>query len=280
MRGFFVGGPFGGQQVVFLPAKVTYSGVMPKAKKPQPKPKKTPEPRTKRRSETKRPRRSLRAWIGFLSLRSFTLFMVLTLFFIGLTAVINPPTTYYMWSESRRLGEIDHEWIPAENIAPVMLRSAVAAEDANFCLHWGFDVMAIRNALDDGGNRGASTISQQVVKNVFLWPGRNWLRKAMEAFMTPVLEAVWTKRRILEVYLNVAEFGSGVFGIDAASHHYFGTAPASLSPQQAALLAAILPNPKERSAKTPSTFVSRRASSVQDGAALIRKDGRAACFED
>lgn len=224
--------------------------------------------------------KGLRGWVGFAILRAFTLFIVLTLLLIGLTAIVNPPTTYYMWSESRRLDGIDHEWAPAENIAPVMLRAAVAAEDANFCLHWGFDIAAIRGAIDDGAGRGASTISQQVVKNVFLWHGRNWFRKAMEAFMTPILEAVWTKRRILEVYLNVAEFGEGIFGIDAAAHHYFGKTPAALGDREAALLAAILPNPKERSASAPSDFVNGRAVSIQDGAALIRKDGRAACFED
>lgn len=224
--------------------------------------------------------KGLRGWVGFALLRAFTLFIVLTLLLIGLTAIVNPPTTYYMWSESRRLGGIDHEWAPAENIAPVMLRATVAAEDANFCLHWGFDIAAIRGAIDDGAGRGASTISQQVVKNAFLWHGRNWFRKAMEAFMTPILEAVWTKRRILEVYLNVAEFGEGIFGIDAAAHHYFGKTPAALGDREAALLAAILPNPKERSASAPSDFVNRRAVSIQDGAALIRKDGRAACFED
>jgi monofunctional biosynthetic peptidoglycan transglycosylase len=104
----------------------------------------------------------------------------------------------------------------------VMGRSAVAAEDANFCNHWGFDMAAIREAIDEGSNRGASTISQQVVKNVFLWHGRSWVRKAMEAVLTPVVELVWSKQRILEVYLNVAEFGEGVFGVQAAAQHYFG----------------------------------------------------------
>ena len=103
-----------------------------------------------------------------------------------------------------------------------MGRSAVAAEDANFCNHWGFDMAAIRLAIDEGSNRGASTISQQVVKNVFLWHGRSYVRKAMEAVMTPVVELVWTKRRMLEVYLNVAEFDEGVFGVQAAAQHYFG----------------------------------------------------------
>ena len=193
-------------------------------------------------------------------------------------AVIDPPTTPYMMSESRRLGGVDHDWTPMEDIAPVMARSAVAAEDANYCLHWGFDVSAIRAAIEAGSTRGASTISQQVVKNAFLWQGRSWPRKALEAALTPAVEAIWSKRRILEVYLNVAEFDEGVFGVGAAARHYFGTTAAALTPRQAARLAAVLPDPKGRSARDPSAAVLRRAASVADGAATIRADGRAACF--
>ena len=192
---------------------------------------------------------------------------------------LNPPTTWTMWSEARRLGSVDQEWSDIEDIAPVMMRSVVAAEDANFCRHWGFDMSAIRQAIDAGGERGASTISQQVVKNVFLWQGRNWLRKAMEAALTPAVEALWTKKRILEIYLNVAEFGEGVFGVNAAAFHYFRTSPDKITPRQAALLAAVLPDPKGRSASRPSAFVSKRAGQIQDGAETIRVDGRAACFE-
>ena len=104
----------------------------------------------------------------------------------------------------------------------MMARSVVAAEDANYCLHWGFDMGAIREALEDGAARGASTISQQTVKNTFLWQGRSWFRKALEALLTPVVELVWTKRRLLEVYLNVIEFDEGVFGVEAAAQSYFG----------------------------------------------------------
>ena len=112
-----------------------------------------------------------------------------------------------------------------------MARSAVAAEDANFCQHWGFDVAAIKLAIAEGSERGASTISQQVVKNVYLWHSRTWFRKAMEASITPLMEAIWSKRRIIEVYLNVAEFDEGVFGVDAAARHYFGvSARDKLSP--------------------------------------------------
>ena len=194
-------------------------------------------------------------------------------------SVVNPPTTFYMLQESRRLGGVDHQWVPMEEIAPVMARAAVAAEDANFCMHWGLDIVAIRKAIDEGGTRGASTISQQTVKNVYLWHGRSWVRKVMEAAMTPLVEALWSKRRILEVYLNVAEFDEGVFGVDAAAQHYFGVLPSQLNTTQAARLAAILPNPKQRSASRPSNQTVRRAAQIMDGAATIQKDGRSACFE-
>ncbi|SMX41461.1 Penicillin-binding protein 2D [Octadecabacter ascidiaceicola] len=193
--------------------------------------------------------------------------------------VVNPPTTPYMFSESRRVGGVNQTWVAMEDIAPVMARSAVAAEDANFCLHWGLDVNAIQAALEEGGNRGGSTISQQVVKNVYLWQGRSWLRKSLEALMTPLVEAIWSKERILEVYLNVAEFDDGVFGVEAAAVHYFGVQAADLSAVQAARLAAILPSPKTRSASQPTSYIRSRAASIVDGAATIRADGRAACFE-
>lgn len=196
-----------------------------------------------------------------------------------LWAFVNPPTTLYMMQEKSRLGSVKHDWVPMEQIAPVMARTAVAAEDANFCLHWGLDVAAIRGAIAQGSARGASTISQQVVKNVYLWHGRSWVRKVMEAGMTPLVEAVWSKRRILEVYLNVAEFDEGVFGVEAAAQHYFGVSAAQLSDVQAARLAAILPSPKNRSARNPSSFVRKRSAQVLDGAATIRADGRARCFE-
>lgn len=196
-----------------------------------------------------------------------------------LFSFVNPPTTPYMVSEGRRLGGLDREWVAMDEIAPVMARSVVAAEDANYCLHWGLDLKAIQQAMEAGGERGGSTISQQVVKNVYLWHGRSWLRKAMEALMTPVMEAVWSKRRILEVYLNVAEFDEGVFGVQAAAQHYFNVDAAGLTPPQAARLAAVLPSPKTRSASSPTDFMNRRAASIADGAATIQADGRAACFE-
>lgn len=209
-------------------------------------------------------------------------FAVLLFFALGVAAYsfLNPPTTPYIISEKMRLGFVDRQWIDLDEVAPVMARSVVAAEDANFCRHWGFDMGAIRAAIEDGGNRGASTLTQQVVKNTFLWHGRSYLRKALEAVLTPAVELFWSKRRIVEIYLNIAEFDEGVFGVEAAAHHYFGVGPEKLTATQAARLAALLPNPKERSASRPSPFVRKRAQSIVDGAATIRADGRSSCFED
>ena len=199
---------------------------------------------------------------------------------VAIYGIVRPPTTPYILSEGVRLGGIDRQWVAIEDVAPVMARAVVAAEDADFCLHWGFDMNALRAAIAEGGARGASTISQQVVKNVWLWQGRSWPRKAMEGVMTPIVEAMWSKRRILEVYLNVAEFDTGVFGIEAAAQHHFGIPAAKLTARQAGLLAAVLPDPKGRAAVNPSAFISRRARAIADGAATIRADGRSKCFED
>ena len=231
----------------------------------------------KKRTPRKRYRPDL--WIRRWVLRGLAAVVLVMVALSCLWAVVNPPTTFYMLQESRRLGEVDQRWVDLEDVAPVMARAVVAAEDANFCLHWGLDVRAIRTAIDEGRGRGASTISQQVVKNVYLWHGRSYIRKVLEAAMTPLVEAIWSKRRILEVYLNVAEFDEGVFGIDAASWHYFSVGPGALSPTQAGRLAALLPAPKSRSASKPSDFVRRRGSQIRDGAATIARDGRAACFE-
>lgn len=198
---------------------------------------------------------------------------------ILLFAFVPPPINLYQLGESWRLGGIEKDWVSWEEMAPVVGRSAVAAEDANFCNHWGFDMAAIRQAIEEGSNRGASTISQQVTKNVFLWHGRSWVRKAMEAIMTPAVELVWSKQRILEVYLNVAEFDEGVFGIQAAARHHFGVDAKDLSALQAARLAAVLPDPKGRSASEPSSFVRSRTRSIISGAETIAADGRSACFD-
>ncbi len=205
--------------------------------------------------------------------------MLLVLGVVALFSQVNPPWGLHMIGEYRRTGAIERVWVPMEAISPHMARSAVAAEDANFCLHWGFDMAEIRRALEADARRGASTISQQTVKNVFLWHGRSWLRKALEAGMTPLVEAFWSKRRILEVYLNVAEFGDGIFGVEAAAQHHFGIPAARLNAQQSARLAVILPSPRARDPNRLSPALQRRAAQIADGAETIRRDGRAACFE-
>lgn len=237
----------------------------------------TQKKKTKAASDpwTQRQKRRVKrfAWRSAIWLVSLTIFAVL------IFTVVNPPYTLTMFSEKQRLGQVDYQWTPIEDMAPVMARSVVAAEDANFCQHWGFDLEAIRAAIDEGGARGASTISQQVVKNVYLWQGRSWIRKAMETAITPLVEMAWSKRRIVEVYLNIAEFDEGVFGIEAAARHYFGVGPEGLSAAQAARLAMVLPSPKTRSAVRLTSTQQRRVSSIMDGAATIDRDGRADCFQ-
>lgn len=192
---------------------------------------------------------------------------------------VNPPVTWLMASEWWRLGAIEREWRALPAMSPYLPLSAVAAEDADFCVHSGFDIAGIRAALaDDTRLRGGSTISQQVAKNVFLWPARSWLRKGLEAGFTVLIEILWPKRRILEVYLNVAEFDAGVFGVEAASRRYFGIGAADVGPQRAARLMAVLPDPKHRSPVSGTAFIRRRGAAIESGAATIREDGRADCF--
>ena len=219
--------------------------------------------------------RRVRRWVGrgLLGLAGFYAVLILLFSFVP------PPINIYQMQESWRLGGIQKDWVGWDDIAPVMARSVVAAEDANFCLHWGFDMAAIRDAIEDGGGRGASTLSQQVVKNTFLWHGRSYVRKALEAAITPAMELVWSKRRILEVYLNTAEFAEGVFGVQAAAQHHFGVDAGDLNALQAARLAAVLPDPKGRSASDPSAFVKKRTRAILAGAETIATDGRSGCFE-
>ncbi|MGG8471969.1 monofunctional biosynthetic peptidoglycan transglycosylase [Rahnella sp. PAMC25617] len=158
-------------------------------------------------------------------------------------------------------GYVAHsDWVPMSEISSPMALAVMAAEDQKFPEHWGFDVDAIQSVLDkDGGKmRGASTLSQQTAKNLFLWDGRSWVRKGLEAGLTVGIETVWTKRRILTVYLNIVEFGDGVFGVEQASQHFFHKPASRLTASQAALLAAVLPNPHLYKVNAPSAYVLRR----------------------
>jgi len=152
------------------------------------------------------------------------------------------------------------DWVGHDDISPWMGLAVIASEDQKFPTHWGFDVAAIESVLDnnDSRMRGASTLSQQTAKNLFLWDGRSWVRKGLEAGLTVGIETVWTKRRILTVYLNIAEFGPGIFGIEAASQRYFHKPASRLTAADAALLAAVLPNPIRYRAAAPSGYVRAR----------------------
>lgn len=157
---------------------------------------------------------------------------------------------------------VEYQWTPWDEITPYMAMSVIAAEDQNFATHRGFDFEAIQKAIDearDGGrSRGASTISQQVAKNLFLWGGRSWLRKGLEVYFTALIEFLWPKKRILEVYVNIAEMGPNVFGVTAAGIKYFNRTPDKLTRQQVALLAAALPNPRTHRVQNPSRYMRSR----------------------
>jgi monofunctional biosynthetic peptidoglycan transglycosylase len=217
-----------------------------------------------------------------IAFRAALLLVLLAVLWVAAYRVVDPPGGVYMASEAWRLGGVERDWRDLDEIAPAMARSVVAAEDARFCDHLGFDLEAIREAIEasrEGGRvRGASTISQQVAKNVFLWHGRSWGRKGLEAGFTVLIEALWPKRRVLEVYLNTAELAPGVFGAEAAGRYHFGRGADALGPDQAARLAAVLPNPKERSASRPSAFVAKRAQAIRAGAETLAAEGRDACF--
>jgi monofunctional biosynthetic peptidoglycan transglycosylase len=169
--------------------------------------------------------------------------------------------------DSHRQKEIEYQWANWEKISPWMALAAVAAEDQKFPGHFGFDFEAMAEALEEieeGGRfRGASTISQQVAKNLFLWKGKSFIRKGLEAYFTILIELSWSKRRILEVYLNLAEFGDGIYGVKAAAQRFFGKPPSALTKKQAALLAAVLPNPVKFQVSDPSESVKRKALKIE-----------------
>ncbi|HEY7753599.1 MAG TPA: monofunctional biosynthetic peptidoglycan transglycosylase [Steroidobacteraceae bacterium] len=202
---------------------------------------------------------------------------------VALFRVVPVPVTAFMLRDDERPRR--HDWVPWEQISRHAAAAVIAAEDQKFLEHDGFDFEAIDQALADAKRgrrmRGASTISQQVAKNLFLWPGQSWLRKGLEAWFTLCIETLWTKRRILEVYLNSAEFGRGVWGVEAASRAYFGKPAARLNRPEAALLAAVLPSPKRFRAANPSPWVRQRQDwilwqmGMMERAGLLRSLGRA-----
>jgi len=192
---------------------------------------------------------------------------VLSLVWVLLYRFLPAPFTLTMVGETLFEGRsIKHQWVPLERISPNLIRSVIASEDYDFCDHQGFDFKEMQAAIDvaerGGRLRGASTISQQTAKNAFLWPDRSWVRKAFEAYFTVLIETLWPKRRIMEVYLNIVEFGPGIFGAEAGARRWFGKRASQLSPLEAARLAAILPNPARYRANPPGPYVGGRGYTI------------------
>ena len=193
--------------------------------------------------------------------------VVISILWVVVLRFIPPPVTWAMVVQAKEQGGVQRTWKPLDAIAPSMPLAVIASEDQGFYGHHGFEVEAIRKALDHNERskrkRGASTISQQTAKNVFLWPGRNFLRKGMEVWFTLLIEGFWGKERIIEVYLNVAETGKGRFGVDATAKACFKRSAAKLTSAQSALIAAVLPSPRRYNACAPSAYVKRRQAWVQ-----------------
>jgi monofunctional biosynthetic peptidoglycan transglycosylase len=190
---------------------------------------------------------------------------------------IAPPLTAVMLEQSIPLAKIDYRWIDANAIASSAPRAAMASEDQRFLEHHGIDFVSLDRALEDYRDgdelRGASTITQQVAKNLFLWQGRSFVRKSLEAYFALLIELCWPKQRILEMYLNVAEFGPGVFGVEAAAQRFFGVPANRVSASQAALLAAVLPNPRRLNAARPSDYVRTRQQWILTQMELLEERG-------
>jgi len=189
---------------------------------------------------------------------------------------IAPPTTaYIMQDRLHNKGRMSRRWVPLAEISPNLRIAVVASEDQKFPAHYGFDFQSLSRALREDRRklRGASTISQQLAKNLYLWPGRSLVRKALEAYFTVLIEIMWPKRRILEVYLNVAEFGPHVYGADAASRLFFNKPPGRITSREAALLAAVMPDPKGMSVLRPSRYVLKRASEIESAVRALGGPG-------
>jgi monofunctional biosynthetic peptidoglycan transglycosylase len=221
-----------------------------------------------RAARARLPRWSARRWLA----TALLVALIGPLAPVACLRFVDPPTSAFMLRDGfARLAAgkswVAHDWVDYEGISPQVRLAVVAAEDQRFPEHQGFDFAAIEKAVAHNQRserkRGASTISQQVAKNLFLWPERSWVRKGLEVYFTLAIEALWPKRRILEVYLNVAELGDGVYGVGAASRRFFGRDARGLGPRQAAALAAVLPSPRRMRADAPGPYAQRRARWIQ-----------------
>ena len=219
--------------------------------------------------------------IGIFLAKLFLWFVGLSLALVVLYRFVPPPVTATMLMDSNG---ITKDWEPLSNIDRNLVSAVIAAEDGKFCTHHGFDREAIEKAIErnaQGGRiRGGSTISQQTAKNVFLWQGGGYVRKGFEAWFTFLIEQIWDKRRIMEVYLNVAETGIGTYGAEAGAQRYFNHSAARLTQTEAARMAAALPLPKERSVVNPSGFTRRYGNTIAARMGVVRRDGLDACVYD
>lgn len=209
-------------------------------------------------------------------------FVVISVLWVTLYAVVPVPFTFTMMGDLIAGRSITKEWRPLSDIDPDMPRAAIAGEDANFCSHHGFDFGAIANAAWRNARgdrlRGGSTISQQTAKNAFLFQGGGYVRKLFEAWFTVLIETIWGKRRIMEVYLNIAETGIGTYGAEAGAIRYFNHSATHLSPVEAGRIAAVLPLPKKRAAIDPRGFVRRHGNAIAARVGVVRRNGLDACL--
>jgi monofunctional biosynthetic peptidoglycan transglycosylase len=233
-------------------------------------------PRYKRRRATSWPRRIV-GWIVKLILG----FLIISVLWVLAYRFINPPITVTMLGDILAGRGAAHEWMGIDKMDRDMVRAAISAEDSKFCTHHGFDFEAIEDAMKrnaSGGRiRGGSTISQQTAKNAFLWQGGGYARKGVEAWFTFLVEHLWGKRRIMEVYLNLAETGIGTYGVNAGSQRYFGHDASAMSPTEAARIAAILPLPKKRGAVAPKGFTRRYGNTIAARIPTVARDGLDGC---
>jgi monofunctional biosynthetic peptidoglycan transglycosylase len=217
-----------------------------------------------------------------LLLKAALWFVAVSLLWVGVYALVPPPFTFTMAGDLIQGHSVTKRWTPLSRIDPDMARAAIAGEDANFCTHHGFDWRAIAGAAarnaQGGRIRGGSTISQQTAKNAFLWQGGGYLRKALEAWFTLLIEGVWGKKRIMEVYLNLAETGIGTYGAEAGAIRYFNHSADVLTAREAARIAAVLPLPKKREAVDPRGFVRRHGNAIAARVGVVRRDGLDACL--
>lgn len=233
-------------------------------------------PHYKRKQTTSWPRRLI-GWV----IKLIAAFLLISVVLVVAYRFINPPITVTMLGDIIAGRGANRQWMPIGEIDRDMVRAAIAAEDGKFCSHHGFDVQAIENAMKSnasGGRvRGGSTISQQAVKNAFLWQGGGYARKGIEAWFTFLVEHLWGKRRIMEVYLNLAETGIGTYGVNAGSERYFGHDASAMTTTEAARLAAIFPLPKKRGAIAPKGFTRRYGNIIAARIPIVAQDGLDAC---